>query len=341
MKTSVLRPLIYPAIALAITFHLNAASVSSAGPEYLRKRAAENLAVIPEAMLGAEKDTPERVKLGRTLFFDVRLSANNSQSCNSCHAVDPGRGGVDNEPTSPGAFGKRGGRNSPTVLNAGFHSAQFWDGRAGDLVAQAKGPILNPIEMAMPNEQAMVEKLSTIPEYHDSFAKAFAGEAKPLTYENIARAIAAFERTLITRDRFDDFLKGADRVLTAEELKGLDTFVSIGCVSCHNGPMLGGNSYQKFGLINPAKTEDVGRFAVTKEEDDKFKFKVPTLRNIDITAPYFHDGSKAKLEDAVREMAWLQLDRKLADDEVKSLSAFLRALTDKERAAAAKPRASR
>ena len=340
MRTSLLRQPICAAITLAITVHLNAASTFSAGPEQLRKRATENLAVIPEAMPGAEKDTLEQVKLGRTLFFDVRLSANNSQSCNSCHAVDPGRGGVDNEPTSQGAFGKRGGRNSPTVLNAGFHSTQFWDGRAADLVAQAKGPILNPIEMAMPNEQAVVEKLSAIPEYRASFAKAFAG-AKPLTYENIARAIAAFERTLVTRDRFDDFLKGADRVLTAEELKGLDTFVSIGCVSCHNGPMLGGNSYQKLGLINPAKTEDVGRFGVTKEEDDKFKFKVPTLRNIDITAPYFHDGSKAKLEEAVREMAWLQLDRKLADDEVKSLSAFLRALPDKERAAAAKPRASR
>ncbi len=328
------------AILLAATLQPHAATTSSVGPENLRKRAAENLAVVPETMPGAEKDTPEQVKLGRTLFFDVRLSANNSQSCNSCHAVDRGRGGVDNEPTSPGAFGKRGGRNSPTVLNAGFHATQFWDGRAGDLAAQAKGPILNPIEMAMPNEQAVVEKLSAIPEYRESFAKAFAGEAKPLTYENIARAISAFERTLVTRDRFDDFLKGADRALTAEELKGLDTFVSIGCVACHNGPLMGGNSYQKYGLINPAKTDDVGRFGVTKEEDDKFKFKVPSLRNIAITAPYFHDGSKAKLEDAVREMAWLQLDRKLADDEVKALSAFLQALTDKERAAVAKPRAS-
>ena len=329
-------------IACASGLALRAEVTSTPNPGELRQRCSPMLTALPAQMPGAEKDTPAVVKLGRTLFFDVRLSANNSQSCNSCHAVDKGRGGVDNEATSPGAFGKRGGRNSPTVLNAGFHTTQFWDGRAGDLVAQAKGPILNPIEMAMPSEQAVVDKLSAIPEYRTSFAKAFPGEARALTYDNIARAIAAFERTLVTRDRFDDFLKGADRVLTAEELKGLDTFVSIGCAACHNGPLLGGNSYQKLGLINPAKVEDVGRYGVTKDEDDKFKFKVPSLRNISLTAPYFHDGSKGKLEEAVKEMAWLQLDRKLTDVEVKALTAFLNALSDKERAASAtKPRANR
>ena len=326
--------------ASVLTAHADATKTPQ--PDELRQRCSPALTPLPEKMPGAEKDAPVLVDLGRALFFDVRLSANNSQSCNSCHDVNMGRGGVDNNPTSPGAFGKRGGRNSPTVLNAGLHSAQFWDGRAVDLTAQAKGPILNPIEMAMPNEQAVVEKLSEIAEYRTSFARAFPGDSKPLTYDNIARAIAAFERTLITRDRFDDFLKGENRALTTEEIKGLDMFVTIGCASCHNGPLLGGNSYQKFGLIHSANIEDVGRYAVTKDDDDKFKFKVPSLRNISLTAPYFHDGSKGKLEEAVKEMAWLQLDRKLTDEEAKALTAFLDALSDKERASAAtKQRAGR
>lgn len=297
----------------------------------LRQLGVSVIGALPDKMPGAEKDTPALVELGRTLFFDVRLSANNTQSCNSCHAVDRGLGGVDNEPTSLGAFGKRGGRNSPTVLNAGFHTSQFWDGRAGDLAAQAKGPILNPVEMAMPSEQAVVDKLSQIPEYVQAFKGAFAGTEQPLTYDNIAEAIAAFERTLITRDRFDDFLKGADKALNAQELKGLETFVNVGCISCHNGPTLGGSSFQKLGLVNPYTTSDFGRFDVTKDEADKFKFKVPSLRNIAITGPYFHDGAKLTLAETVREMGWLQLGKKLDETDVEAITAFLRALTGKDR----------
>ena len=343
MKTRLLNPLVaIGALTYFSAFIAVADTPKAPKADEVRQRCSPTLTPLPTKMPGAEKDTPALLNLGKTLFFDVRLSANNSQSCNSCHAVDKGRGGVDNEPTSPGAYGKRGGRNSPTVLNAGLHSAQFWDGRAADLTAQAKGPILNPIEMAMPSEQAVVDKLSAIPEYQKSFAKAFPGETKPLTYDNIARAIAAFERTLLTRDRFDDFLRGQNAALSTDELKGLDLFVTIGCTACHNGPTVGGNSYQKRGLIHPPKLEDVGRFAVTKDEDDKFKFKVPSLRNISLTAPYFHDGSRGKLEEAVKDMAWEQLDRKLTDDEVKSLTTFLNALADKERASSAtKPRASR
>ncbi len=315
-----------------IALALPARSATAPQPGEVRQKCSPAIEPLPKKMPGADKDTAAQIELGRKLYFEKRLSANNSQSCNSCHAVDNKRGGVDNEATSPGAFGKRGGRNSPTVLNAGFHTTQFWDGRAADLVAQAKGPILNPIEMAMPSEQAVVEKLSGIAEYPAAFAKAFPGETKALTYENIARAIAAFERTLITRDRLDEFLGGADKALNAKELKGLDLFVTIGCTSCHNGPAIGGNTFQKVGLINPYKTEDTGRFVVTRDEDDKFKFKVPSLRNIALTAPYFHDGSKKTLEEAVREMSWLQLGKKLTDDEASSVTAFLQALTDKERA---------
>ncbi|MEY5010252.1 MAG: hypothetical protein RLZZ253_1391 [Verrucomicrobiota bacterium] len=302
-------------------------------PGEIRSRAQAFFQPIPDKMPGSDKDSAELVTLGRQLYFEKGLSANNSQSCNSCHAVDRNMGGVDNEPTSPGAFGKRGGRNSPTVLNAGFHLAQFWDGRAADLVAQAKGPILNPIEMAMPSEAEVVKKLSAVAEYPKAFAAAFPGQKDPLTYENIAQAIAAFERTLVTHDRLDDFLKGDDQALTGVELKGLETFVSTGCIACHNGPLLGANSYQKMGVVNAyANGEDLGRHAVTKSEEDKLKFKVPSLRNIALTGPYFHDGKAASLEEAVRQMAWLQLGRKLEDGDVKSIVAFLNTLTDKARA---------
>lgn len=301
-------------------------------PRALRQQAAKFVSPVPDQMPGAEQDTPARVTLGKKLFFEKRLSINNSQSCNSCHVVDRQRGGVDNQPFSPGAKGKRGGRNSPTVLNAGFHSAQFWDGRASTLEEQAKGPILNPIEMGMPDPGVVLERLNSDAGYQRDFKRAFPGEEKPLTYDNLARAIAAFERTLVTRDRFDDFLKGRDAALSKAELRGLDLFLSAGCTTCHDGPVLGGNRFQKVGLVNPYVTPDEGRFAVTKEEGDKFLFKVPSLRNVAITEPYFHDGSQATLEEAVRQMGWLQLGRKFSENEVKDLVAFLGSLTDKPRA---------
>jgi cytochrome c peroxidase len=297
----------------------------------LRGDAKALIGVLPGAMPGAESDSPLMIDLGRKLFFDTRLSGNGTMSCNSCHAVDKQMAGVDNQPTSPGAFGKRGDRNSPTVLNAGFHFAQFWDGRAATLEEQAKGPILNPIEMGMPSEEDVLKNLRAVPEYQEEFRKAFPKSPNPITYDNVGEAIAAFERTLITRDRFDDFQKGDDRALSEKELKGLDLFVQLGCTTCHNGPLLGGSSYQKVGLVNTYEnTKDLGRFAVTKDEDDKFKFKVPSLRNIDLTAPYFHDGRTVDLGGAVRKMAWLQLGLELTDEQAGQLVAFLQSLSDKE-----------
>jgi len=322
-------------LAHAVTvsaFLLVPAAVNAATPSELRTGALKVLEPIPEKMPGSENDTPARVKLGRDLFFEKKLSANNTQSCNSCHAVDHNRGGVDNEPTSPGAFGKRGGRNSPTVLNAGFHIAQFWDGRAKTLEDQAKGPVLNPGEMGMPSEAAVVEKLKAEKKYVGAFKKAFPGDSDPVTYDNFAKAVGSFERTLRTHDRFDDFLKGDDKALTAAELKGLDTFLSIGCTTCHTGPLLGGNDYKKLGILNAYEnTADKGRIEVTKEDYDEFVFKVPSLRNIALTAPYFHDGSQKTLEQTVQKMAWLQLGKKLSAEETSDLTAFLRALSDKKR----------
>ena len=312
------------------------ALVSACGPsektKQLMQDAKISFGILPEKMPGSEKDTPAKIALGEKLYFEKRLSINDSQSCSSCHGTLGKSAGVDNLPTSPGALGKNGDRNSPTSLNAGFHFVQFWDGRAADLKAQAKGPILNPVEMAMPSEAAVEKKLSEIPEYVDLFAKAFPDQDKKITYDNLAEAIAAFERTLITRDRFDEFQAGNHRALTSEEQKGLETFLSAGCIQCHNGPLLGGNSFRKLGQVHPYEnTVDVGRSAVSKNDAEKYFFKVPSLRNIALTAPYFHDGKVATLPEAVKKMAYLQLGKELSSEEVDSIVSFLKALSDKNR----------
>lgn len=323
-------PLLLTALLVGLLRTAMAAEVTD--PAALRTKALELLGPIPDKMPGADKDTPERVALGQKLFFEKKLSMNQSQSCNSCHAVDQGKGGVDNEATSPGALGKRGGRNSPTVLNAGFHVAQFWDGRAATLEDQAKGPVLNPIEMAMPDPAVVLERLTADPAYVVGFKKAFPDDSAPISYDNFARAVAAFERTLVTRDRFDDFLKGNNASLSTKELSGLHQFLSLGCTTCHYGPLLGGNNYKKVGVVNAYENiDDKGRIVVTKEEYDELVFKVPSLRNIVLTAPYFHDGRQATLRDTVSKMAWLQLGVELKPEQLDELTAFLGSLTDKSR----------
>lgn len=296
-----------------------------------RSRAKSAIGLLPAKMPGGEKDTAELVALGKMLYNERRLSVNDTQSCASCHILDGKKGGVDNTKFSPGAKGSLGGRNAPTVLNAGFHFAQFWDGRAATLSDQAKGPILNPVEMGMPNEKAVIEKISKIAEYKDAFAKAFPGAKNAITYQNLADAIAAFERTLVTHDRFDDFLNGDDKALTKEEILGLQAFMNQGCTTCHIGPLLGGNSYRKMGQAKPYDTKDLGRFDLTKKEEDKFMFKVPSLRNVALTEPYFHDGSAATLSEAVAKMAYHQLGKQLGEQDVAAIVTFLKALTDKSR----------
>jgi len=279
---------------------------------------------LPKQIPGAEKDSDALISLGKKLYHDPRLSINDSQSCASCHNVMTG--GDDGEATSPGAMGERGDRNAPTVLNAGLQFKQFWDGRAANLVEQAKGPILNPIEMGMPSSEAVVEKLSAT-EYSNLFGQVM-GEGS-LNYDNIALAIAAFERTLITHDRFDNYLKGDTHALNEAEKRGLQSFIGNGCASCHNGVLLGGQSYQKMGLVKPYKnTTDVGLEKVSGIATQKYWFKVPTLRNIALTAPYFHDGSIATLEQAVQTMAELQLGKTLSEQETNDITAFLDSLSD-------------
>lgn len=275
-----------------------------------------------------EKKHAALIALGKKLYLDPKLSVNDTISCNSCHQLN--NFGVDSQPTSPGHEGKRGGRNSPTTFNAALHIAQFWDGRAKDVEEQALGPILNPIEMGMPSEAAVVGKLKKIDEYKAMFAEAFKDEKDPIQYKNIGKAIGAFERTLITPSRFDDFLKGDENALNDAEKRGLQKFVHIGCANCHNGVAIGGNSYKKIGLVEEYETSDVGRFAVTGLEMDKKVFKVPSLRNITKTAPYFHDGSVKTLDQAIEEMAEHQLGREVGPGFIEDVKAFLGALTAKD-----------
>ncbi|HEX8537366.1 MAG TPA: cytochrome-c peroxidase [Cystobacter sp.] len=268
--------------------------------------------------------TAEKVELGRMLYFDTRLSKNQQLSCNSCH--DLNRFGVDGKSFSSGHKGQLGGRNSPTVYNSGAHLTQFWDGRAATLEDQAKGPILNPVEMAMPSAEHVVETLKSIPGYVTAFQKSFPGQAEPVTYDNLAKAIGAFERQLVTPSRFDKYLAGDEQALTHAEKAGLKTFIDQGCQQCHYGPALGG-SLVKLGVIVPYPTKDQGRYDVTKRETDRMVFRVPTLRNVSRTAPYFHDGSISELQTAVKLMAQHQLGKQLSETDTRNIVAFLDALT--------------
>ena len=306
------------------------ASLSPQEQQELFDRAKQIFGVLPDKMPGGEKDSPALIALGKKLYFETKLSVNGTLSCNSCHNII-NAGGADTKPLSDGALpGTKGTRNSNTVLNAGFQFVQFWDGREKDLKEQAKGPILNPVEMAMKDEKAVEKAISSIPGYKELFSAAYPKEAKTITFDNIANAIAAFERTLISKSRYDDYITGNKDGLTEMEMHGLKMFIETGCITCHTGPLFGGNIYQKMGLVHPYEnTKDLGRFEVTKNEADKYMFKVPLLRNIAVTGPYFHDGAVASLADAVKKMGYLSLGKDLKPDEIDHIVLFLKALTDK------------
>jgi cytochrome c peroxidase len=287
----------------------------------------QNFKVAPVVMENGKNPlSEEKIALGRMLYYDERLSKSQTISCNSCHALD--RYGVDNQPTSTGFKGQKGGRNAPTVYYAAGHVVQFWDGRAPDVEAQAMGPVMNPVEMAMADAHAVEAVLLSMPEYKTAFAKAFPNAKQPVTLDNAALAIAAFERKLVTPSRWDKFLAGDANALTPEEKAGFIAFYRAGCHTCHGGALVGGRLYQKVGLVKPwPDQKDLGRFDVTKQDSDKMVFKVPSLRNIDKTAPYFHDGSVSSLENAVRMMGEYQVERPLTDSEAKEIVTWLKSLT--------------
>ncbi|MEF2269531.1 cytochrome-c peroxidase [Janthinobacterium sp. LS2A] len=280
-----------------------------------------------QPITAAKVANPAMVELGKKLFFDPRLSRSGFISCNSCHNLS--MGGTDNIKTSIGHNWQRGPINSPTVLNSSMNVAQFWDGRAKDLQEQAGGPIANPGEMAFTHELA-IDVLASIPAYRAEFRQVF-GQDK-LSIEQVTRAIAAFEEVLVTPgSRFDQWLSGKKSALTKDELAGYQLFKSSGCIACHNGPAVGGNTFQKMGVVEPYKTAMTaeGRSAVTGKDADRFNFKVPTLRNVELTYPYFHDGEAATLTQAVDVMGRLQLGRTFTPDENAKLVAFLKTLTGK------------
>jgi len=273
------------------------------------------------------------VELGADLYFDPRLSQSHNISCNTCHQI--GLGGVDALPTSIGHKWQKGGRNAPTVLDAVFNIAQFWDGRAEDLKAQAGGPIQNPIEMGITRDHA-VEMLKGIPGYAALFKAAYPNAKDPITMPNVATAIAAFETTLITPNApFDKFLRGDKDALTAEQKEGLKLFVDTGCATCHSGINMGGQMYAPFGVVQKPGADilppdDKGRFAVTKTASDEYVFRVPPLRNVELTAPYFHSGQVWDLKQAVGIMATDQLGKNLAEADIAKLVAFLNSLTGEQ-----------
>lgn len=299
----------------------------------LQGRAKSLFAPLPEVMESPKhKLTPEKIELGHQLYFDTRLSRGQELSCASCH--DLNGYGIDTRPEAiekGRSFGHRkqfGERNSPSTYNAALHIAQFWDGRAEDVEEQAKGPILNPVEMTMGDEKSVVAVLESIPGYAPLFEAAFPGAKPAITYDNMAEAIGAYERTLVTPGRFDKFLQGDTSALGPEELRGLAAFIDTGCIACHQGAAVGGGMYHKLGLIKPLPTRDVGRAAVTKNDADKNFFKVPSLRNVAKTAPYFHDGSIKTLPEAVAIMAEYQTaSGKLPEEKVKQIVTFLESLT--------------
>ncbi len=298
----------------------------------LMGRAQALFEVVPDTPPELENNpiTPVKVELGKKLYFEPRLSQSWLISCNTCHNL--GLGGVDLMDTSIGHGWQAGPRNAPTVLNSVYNLAQFWDGRAADLMEQAQGPVQAAVEMSSTPERT-VETLQSIPDYVAMFEESFPGEADPVTFENMARAIEAFEATLITPNSpFDKYLNGDDAALTDGEKQGLGLFLDSGCTACHGGILLGGSSYQRFGAArNPGAEllppEDRGRFAVTGDASDEFAFKVPVLRNVELTAPYFHTGKVWSLEEAVEVMGQAQLGRDFTDAEIEQITTFLRSLT--------------
>jgi cytochrome c peroxidase len=308
----------------------NGAVFAAAGWEALPDRAPEP---------ADNPTTAAKVELGKMLYFDPRLSSTGTVSCFSCHNVM--EGGDDHMSTSAGVHGQKGGRNAPTVWNAAFHSTQFWDGRAATLEDQSKGPPVNPIEMGMPSLDAVIDRIRGIPGYRTYFEQAF-GAGDVVTMDNAARAIAAYERTLITPDSpYDRYVKGDERALSAAAQRGMETFASVGCSSCHQGPVFDGprlptgtGFFMKFPTYADSPyvaeydlTADAGRFNSTGEEADRGLWRVPTLRNLTYTAPYMHNGAVKTLPEAVRVMASTQLGRTLSDAETNDLVAFLESLT--------------
>lgn len=322
----------YNELILSVLFILTFGLASSAAEDDPLTKAKVVFKPIPADAPAIENNeaTPEKIRLGKMLYFDPRLSASNLISCNTCHNV--GAGGADLQVTSIGHAWQKGPRNAPTVLNSVYNAAQFWDGRAKDLAEQAKGPVQAGVEMSNTPE-SVVETLKSMPLYVELFEKSFPGDKEKVSFDNMAKAIEVFEATLVTPDSsFDKYLAGDTAALNDKEKQGLKLFMDKGCTACHNGINIGGNGFFKFGLVNKPSDDtlppaDKGRFVVTNNVRDEHVFRAPTLRNVELTAPYFHSGTVWKLKDAVSIMANAQLGIQLSEKGIDSMTAFLKTLT--------------
>ncbi len=309
-------------------------TLGAEGDNALVKRASQLLGPLPSSMPSAENPiTPEKVKLGKILFYEPRISIDGTVSCSKCHPI--ALYAADGLRKPVGHNCKENPRNAPTVFNAASQISEHWIGNRTSVEDQAKQAVTGPPAFGMPSNESVEKILRSFKEYETLFKAAFPSDKEPVTVDNFAKAVGAFERTLITPAPLDAFLKGNKDALTAQQKKGLGTFMDAGCVSCHSGPYAGGQMYRKFGLFEPyqkyTKSEkvDEGRFAVTKNGSDKYVFKVPVLRNVAMTPPYFHDGSVDTLEEAVGIMGKIQLGKDLTKEQISNIVAFLHSLTGK------------
>jgi len=317
-------------LALVVTLYLGAVAVAQ--DSGLMQRAHNSLGVLPDAITSPDNPiTPAKTALGEMLFYETRISVDKNMSCFRCHWVN--LYATDGLRRSEGADCAPGKRNAPTVFNAAGEISEHWDGRRSSVEDQARNALLGADTYKLASYEAAAESLRAIPGYEELFARAFPGQKNPVTADNFALAVGAWERTLTTPSRFDAYLAGHEDSLTTAEKAGLQTFLDTGCASCHNSAFVGGQMYRKFGVtesywkLTGSDPVDEGRYDVTGKEADRYVFKVPSLRNVEMTAPYFSDGSVPELHRAVKIMAQLQLGKQLTDDEAASIVTFLKTLT--------------
>lgn len=291
-------------------------------------KAKEQIGSLPEITPGSENDTVPLIQLGNKIFRDINLSANRIQACVTCHPLDGRSAGMDRQSTSRGTFGQLGKRNTPTIFNIGFSSVLFWDGRRNTLYEQAIDPFVNPLEMSLSSESELITRLQNDSSYQNFFSEAFPDNSN-IDIHKVRLAISAFERSLIAISRFDEFVNGDLYRLNQQELNGLNLFLELGCNHCHSGRTLGGNSFSKLESPDLYNPNDLGRFEVTGNPNDRYVFKVPSLRNVFLTNPYFHDGSVTSLKESILRMNSYKLNRSVKDSEIEPLIAFLKTLSDR------------
>lgn len=290
--------------------------------------AKEKIGQLPTLVPGSETDSTAKISLGNKLFRDNKLSSNHVQSCLTCHPIDGTAAGMDRQSTSRGTFGQMGKRNTPTILNVGFLPIIFWDGRRDTLFNQATDPFINPLEMSLPSESELLSRVQNDSSYTAFFANAFPDSPNP-SIHSIRLALVAFENSLVSKSRFDDFIEFNSFALNKDELDGLKTFLDVGCTNCHNKNLLGGSQFAKLDTVHSYNPNDFGRSEFTGNPSENYFFKVPPLRNVALTAPYFHDGSVPTLKEAVRRMNHYQLNRPMNDSEIEMIVNFLKSLSDK------------